>query len=57
MVMLTVKDVANRLRISQTTVYRMIQSGDLKAIRIGAGFRFRIEEEALQQFIDRNRTE
>lgn len=53
--MLTVIEVAEKMRVSVFTVYRWIRDGDLKAVRIKRNLR--IEEEALQQFIDRNRTE
>lgn len=57
--MLTVNEVAKKLNLSPLTIYRLIRDGELTAIKIGAGKmgRLRIEEEALQEFIERNRTE
>jgi len=44
----TVKEVAADLRITESTVYKLIQSGRLKAFRIGN--RLRIKELDLDQF-------
>jgi excisionase family DNA binding protein len=38
---LTVKEVAVFLKLHQTTVYKMIKSGELPAFRIGGDWRFR----------------
>lgn len=38
---LTVQEVANLLRVSTMTVYRLIKSGDLPAVRVGRSFRVR----------------
>ena len=37
----TPAEVAARLRVSTMTVYRLIQSGELKAARIGRSYRLR----------------
>ena len=36
---LTVKEVAEFLKVSRTQVRRMIESGDLKAIKVGREYR------------------
>ncbi|MBF4576047.1 helix-turn-helix domain-containing protein [Frondihabitans sp. VKM Ac-2883] len=36
---LTVAEVADMMRVSKMTVYRMIHSGELPAIRFGRSFR------------------
>lgn len=36
---LTVAEVASMMRVSNMTVYRMVHSGDLPAIRFGRSFR------------------
>ncbi|HLP22617.1 MAG TPA: helix-turn-helix domain-containing protein [Microbacteriaceae bacterium] len=36
---LTVAEVAGMMRVSRMTVYRMVHSGDLPAIRFGKSFR------------------
>ena len=46
---LTVQEVADVLRISSMTVYRLIKNGDLPAARIGKSFRVR--EDDLDAFI------
>lgn len=38
---LTVREVAAYLRLHAVTVYRMAQSGDLPAFRLGRGWRFK----------------
>jgi excisionase family DNA binding protein len=35
----TPKEVADLLRVSSMTVYRLIQSGDLRAVRVGRAYR------------------
>jgi excisionase family DNA binding protein len=46
--LLTVNEVANAMRVSTMTIYRLIKSGDLVAIRVG--HRFRIREADLDQY-------
>jgi excisionase family DNA binding protein len=38
---LTVGEVANVLRVSNMTVYRLINAGELPAVRVGRSFRLR----------------
>jgi excisionase family DNA binding protein len=38
---LTVQEVAELLRVSSMTVYRLIKAGDLPAVRVGRSFRVR----------------
>lgn len=47
---LTVQEVADTMRVSSMTVYRMVHSGDIPAIRFGRSFR--IPESALDQLVD-----
>lgn len=46
---LTVNDIAEMLYIGKNTVYALLQSGDLKAFRIGKSWR--VPRENLNQFI------
>jgi excisionase family DNA binding protein len=46
---LTVAEVADMMRVSNMTVYRMVHSGDLPAIRFGRSFR--IPETAVEAAI------
>jgi len=48
---LTVKDVVKRLQIGERTVYRYVEEGKIKAVKIGG---WRITEEDLQAFIKRS---
>ena len=41
---LTVAEVAQVLRISNMTVYRLISSGQLPAVRVGKSYRLREED-------------
>jgi excisionase family DNA binding protein len=38
---LTVAEVADLMRVSSMTVYRLIKAGDLPAVRVGRSFRVR----------------
>jgi excisionase family DNA binding protein len=51
----TVSEVAQLLRVSKMTVYRLIKQGDLPAVRIGRGFRLR--EEDVRRYLDSRYTE
>jgi excisionase family DNA binding protein len=42
--LLTVQEVATRMRVSSMTVYRLIKSGELRASRIGHSYRLRKAE-------------
>lgn len=47
---MTVNEVAEIMRVSKMTVYRLIHGGELPAIRVGKSFR--VPEVAVQQIID-----
>jgi excisionase family DNA binding protein len=46
---MTVAEVASMLRVSTMTVYRLIQAGDLPALRVGKSYRLRSED--VDQFL------
>jgi excisionase family DNA binding protein len=46
---LTVAEVADLLRVSSMTVYRLIEAGEMRALRVGKSFR--IEEDDLEAFL------
>jgi excisionase family DNA binding protein len=46
---LTVAEVAGVMRVSKMTVYRMVHSGDLPAVRVGRSFR--VPEKAVQDYL------
>ncbi|MGI9016420.1 MAG: helix-turn-helix domain-containing protein [Euzebya sp.] len=48
----TVAEVAEHMRVSNMTVYRLIKSGELPAIRVGKNYRIRGKE--LADYIDRS---
>lgn len=51
---LTVGEVAATLRVSTMTVYRLINAGQLPAVRIGRSFRVR--EGELDRYLDERHT-
>jgi excisionase family DNA binding protein len=51
---LTTEEVLTCLRVTPRTIYRLIKSGELPAIRIGRQWRFRRAD--LDEWIDRQRT-
>jgi excisionase family DNA binding protein len=42
--LLTVREVADSMRVSTMTVYRLIRAGSLRAIRVGKHFRIRARD-------------
>jgi excisionase family DNA binding protein len=51
----TVIEVAQLMRVSKMTVYRLIRHGDLPAVRVGRGYRIR--EEDVHRYLDSRYTE
>jgi excisionase family DNA binding protein len=49
---LTVAEVATIMRVSKMTVYRLVQSGELEAIRVGRSFR--VPEQAVTSYLRRS---
>lgn len=50
----TVKELAEKLRVSHMTIYRYIKRGKLKAYKIGK--EFRIDKEEFQRFLNKAKT-
>ena len=48
--LLTVAEVAQVMRVSRMTVYRLIRRGQLKAIRVGRNYRVR--ENDLNEYLE-----
>jgi excisionase family DNA binding protein len=48
---LTVREVADALRVSTMTVYRLIKDGQLPSTRVGKGYRIR--ERDLDRYLER----
>lgn len=42
--LLTAAEVADQLRVSTMTIYRLIRSGELPAVRVGRNYRVRANE-------------
>jgi excisionase family DNA binding protein len=50
----TVAEVAQHIRVSNMTVYRLIKAGNLPAVRVGKSYRIR--ERDLEAYLDASRT-
>ncbi len=46
---LTVAEVAGMMRVSKMTVYRLVHSGELPAVRVGRSFR--VPEQAVHDYL------
>jgi excisionase family DNA binding protein len=46
---LTVAEVASAMRVSKMTVYRLVHSGELPAVRVGRSFR--VPEDAVNDYL------
>ena len=46
---LTVAEVAELMRVSKMTVYRLVHSGELPAVRVGRSFR--VHEQAVEDYL------
>ncbi|MGH3492498.1 MAG: helix-turn-helix domain-containing protein [Sciscionella sp.] len=46
---LTVAEVAAMMRVSKMTVYRLVHSGELPAVRVGKSFR--VPEQAVRSYL------
>jgi len=46
---LTVADVAARMQVSKMTVYRLVHSGELPAVRVGRSFR--VSQVAVEEYL------
>jgi excisionase family DNA binding protein len=51
---LTVLEVADVMRVSKMTVYRLVHSGELPAVRVGRSFR--VPQDALDHYLANNAT-
>ena len=49
--LLTVSEVAKLLKVNKNFVYKIINNGELEAVRIGS---IKVREEALNRYIDNN---
>ena len=51
---LTVVEVADVMRVSKMTVYRLVHSGELPAVRVGRSFR--VPQDALDHYLTTSMT-
>ena len=49
-IFLTVAEVAEIMRVSKMTIYRLVHSGELPAVRVGRSFR--VHEKAVNDYLD-----
>jgi excisionase family DNA binding protein len=52
---LTVAEVAQIMRVSKMTVYRLVHAGDLPAVRVGRSFR--VPEHAVHDYLEHSYVE
>lgn len=50
--LLTVNDVARLLSVSRDTVYKLVNAGDLRAVRVSERLRFRPED--VEHYLERD---
>jgi excisionase family DNA binding protein len=50
---LTLSDVAELLNVAPAQVYTLVRTGELPAIKIGARGQWRVENKALETYIER----
>lgn len=48
--LLTVAEVADHMRVSSMTVYRLIKAGSLQAVRVGKNYRIRTSD--LERYLE-----
>ena len=53
--LLTVNEVADLLRVSRMTVYRLIKQGDMPSLKVGRSYRLR--EEDVHSYLNERYTE
>ena len=49
---LTVAEVAQTMRVSKMTVYRLVHNGELEAVRVGRSFR--VPEPAVDEYLKKS---
>jgi len=49
----TIKEIAEYLRLSESTVYQMAQKGEIPGIKIGGTWRFKMEE--IENWLEKKR--
>lgn len=49
---LTVAEVATQMRVSKMTVYRLVHSGELEAVRVGRSFR--VPEHVVEAYLNKS---
>ena len=52
---LTVAEVADTMRVSRMTVYRLVHTGELAALRVGKSFR--VPQDALEAYLEHHTVE
>lgn len=50
--LLTVREVADTLRLSRMTIYRLVHAGEIRSVRVGRSFR--IPRTAVDEILRRN---
>ncbi len=53
--LLTLRDVAKTLKLSETTVRRLVRAGSIAAYKVGKRGQLRVREEDLESFLQKQR--
>lgn len=53
--LLTLRDVAKTLKLSETTVRRLVRAGSIAAYKVGKRGQLRVREEDLESFLEKQR--
>jgi excisionase family DNA binding protein len=51
--LLTINELRQALRVSRATIYKLVNSGELRAVRVGERLRFRPED--VDRYLERDR--
>lgn len=51
--LLTVNEVAKLLRVSNMTIYRLVKSGSMNAVRVGHSYR--IDKSDIERYLKKNK--
>ena len=53
----TVEEVAEILKFSTFTIYKLVKSGELKAVKLTGGRRWRVTDAHLREYLENNLVE
>lgn len=57
MMMFTIQEVADKMKVSNKTIRRLIKRGDLVAYRVGDRGQLRVKADDLEQYLEKQRVQ